>query len=363
MDIENLKSKIGNHKSALVAVLDWGLGHATRCIPVIRELQKQNVRVVIGGSGLSLEFLKDEFPELTFYQLPSYGIVYPEIGNMIFSMLLQFPRINNRIRQEQKLTNEIIFKEKIDFIISDNRYGCYAQQIKSVFIGHQLNLQVPTRLSWLSRSLNNFHLSKINKFDQVWIPDEDMGFRFSRILSNNSLTKTRRIGILSRFGKSIKAESDVYEIVALISGPEPQRTIFENLMREQLKKSGRKSVMVKGKPGRIEKIEVGMLTEFNHLRSGELESVLLSAKVIIARPGYSTIMDLATLGKQVIVIPTPGQTEQEYLAEHLLTNKMGTSQKQNQFDLEKALEQLSNFGSLPKTEPNSGLPKAIEELI
>ncbi len=346
-----------------VAVLDWGLGHATRCVPIIRQLQAQNASVVIGGSGLSLEFLKAEFPELLVYQLPSYRIVYPEKRSLLFSLVFQLPRIYRAILKEKKIIDSIIAKEKIEFILSDNRYGCYSTKIRSIFIGHQLNLQMPNGFLWLSRLVNKLHLNRVKKFNQVWVPDESTGFQFSGVLSNSQLLNAKRIGILSRFGNSNETQSDVYEIVVLISGPEPQRTIFENMIRHQLQKSGRKSLMMKGQPGRIEKTEQGLLTEYNHLRSHELEVILVSARIIIARSGYSTIMDMATLGKRVIFIPTPGQSEQEYLAQYLMDNEIAFAQPQHEFDLEKALRHSATFGPMPKTQPNSGLYNTIQEWL
>jgi len=355
-------------KSALVTVLDWGLGHATRCVPVINELQKQNVRVIVGGCGNSLAILKAEFPNLTFYELPAYGIVYPDSrsslgGSMLFSMLLQLPRITGAIKQEKLVVDEIVAKERIDFILSDNRYGCYSNEINSIFIGHQLNLQMPLRISMLSRFVNGHHLRKIKNFNQVWIPDQVNGFHFSGILSKGLLNEVKYIGVLSRFSGTANPSKEAYDIVALISGPEPLRSVFECLVREQLQKSGRKALIVKGKPGSREWTMNGSVSEVNHLTANELEPILMSTNVILSRPGYSTIMDLAVLGKKAIFIPTPGQTEQEYLAQYLATNNLVCTQLQDQFDLEAALSQIPDFTSLPKVEPNSALPLAIQELL
>ena len=367
-------------KNALVTVLDWGLGHATRCVPVIRELQKQNINVVVGGGGLSLIFLKEEFPALTFYPLPSYGVVYPESNSMWFSILKQLPKVFAAINQEKKAVDEILGKEKIDIIISDNRYGCFSKKVKSIFVGHQLNLQMPAKARWLSKVVNRFHSNKIKAFDEVWIPDEAdgakpnrspthraqrpirfdgddnlksaqaVGFSYSGVLSEIDSLNTKRIGILSRFGNETKKPDEIYDIVALISGPEPQRTIFENLCRQQLITCKRKSLMIKGKPGTSGTVTDGLLTEVGHLPSQEMESVLKNCQVVISRSGYSTIMDLATLNKKAFFIPTPGQTEQEYLAEHLVNNKMAFAQPQSQFDLEVARSEWSGLaGSLSST--------------
>ena len=349
-------------QSALVAVLDWGLGHATRCVSIIRELQKQNVKVVVGASGLSLELLKEEFPHLQYYELPSYRITYPKRA-LLFSMLLQLPQILRAIGREHSMTEKIIHQEKIDFIISDNRYGCYSKKIISVFVCHQLNLQLPKGFAFLSSMTNSIHRNWIKQFNQVWVPDEEIGFRFSGWLSQSNNRKVKRVGILSRFSGKPLTSPDPVEIVAVVSGPEPQRTIFENLLRDQLLRSNKKSLLVKGKPGHQGRIINNNLTEIEHLNSRELESVLSSADFVVTRSGYSSIMDLAVLGKKVLLVPTPSQTEQEYLADYLTSNNLAMTQKQEEFNLVSALNQIQNIKPFPRTTPNRDLPQAITELI
>ena len=349
-------------KIALVAVLDWGLGHATRCVPVISELLKQKVTVVIAGNGSSLKLLQLEFPQLKSYELPAYNIKYSITGKVIFKLLKQLPGFFKTIRCEQICVGEIITKEKIDFIISDNRYGCYSKDIKSIFIGHQLNLILPKGLELFSSWVNSQHLKLLSKFKEVWIPDNESGFRFSGELSKTSLA-VKHIGILSRFKRHIDQISTHYKYVAIVSGPEPQRKIFEDIIRTQLLKSDKISLLIKGLPGSDEEIRSNNLTELNHLSSQKLNKIIQSADVIISRSGYSSIMDFAVLEKKAILVPTPGQTEQAYLAEYLQENKMAVIQHQNNFNLDNALLQLSQINNLPETIPNSALSKAIATLL
>lgn len=349
-------------RSVLVSILDWGLGHATRCAPVIRELQKQNFRVVIGGSGPSLQFLKNEFRGLTFYDLPSYEIVYPENGNLLRSLLLQAPRILKKIKLEHFATQRIVEKEDLNYLISDNRYGCYSKKIKSIFIGHQLHLKLPSSISFFSGIINSLHLRQIRNFNEVWVPDEPEGLRLSGKLSKNSLPNSKYIGILSRFGNGEPQVAERYEFVGLVSGPEPQRTIFENILREQFVRSNCKSIMVKGKPGSTQVGQHGNIAEADHLESILLESILANCGAVVCRSGYSTIMDLSVLGKKVIFVPTPGQTEQEYLGEYLSDKKIAVCQRQSEFDLATALNRLESILPLPVMNPNSFLREAIQSL-
>ena len=135
----------------LVAPLDWGLGHATRCIPIINALLKRNAEVIIAGSGSSAGLLKAEFPNLKHYSLPGYNPRYATNGNMVWAMAKQLPQFIKTIRQEYTAINELVQKEKIDVLISDNRYGCYSAQAKSIFISHQLNILMPVRFKWMNR--------------------------------------------------------------------------------------------------------------------------------------------------------------------------------------------------------------------
>lgn len=349
-------------KTVFVAVLDWGLGHATRCVPVIRELQKQSCKVVVGGSGTSLKFLKSEFNGLTFYDLPEYNITYPSNGRLVQHLIPQMPNVMRQIQLEHKLTLDIIKKENIDCIISDNRYGCFSNAIKSIFICHQLNLQLPGWVSFLSRFINHLHLKRIGKFNEVWVPDEEQGFRFSGKLSVCKLNNVKWIGILSRFSSSQNSDVIKYDVAALVSGPEPQRTNFENMLRQQLLNSNKRSILIKGKPGSSQFIVNGPLTEVDHLDSKELESVLRSASVVICRSGYSSIMDLAVLGKKVIFVPTPGQTEQEYLAKYFGDKSCAVVRSQNEFNLQNALMQIDRVSSIQPKKPNANLGLVIHSI-
>jgi UDP-N-acetylglucosamine transferase subunit ALG13 len=182
------------------------------------------------------------------------------------------------------------------------------------------------------------------------------------MLSKNILNNVRYTGILSRFGTFNLVGETKYEIVAIVSGPEPQRTIFENSLRNQLKATDQKSILIKGKPGSVARLENGLVTEVDHLNSEELESVLVHSSVVIARSGYSSIMDLATLGKKVIFVPTPGQTEQEYLGEYVGSKHIAIVQNQAEFNLREALANLSTVSNLPTTSPNSLLSGAVHSL-
>lgn len=349
-------------KRVLVAPLDWGLGHTTRCIPIIQELLHQDFIVLLTAEGDSAHLLRKEFPSLTILSLKGYKISYSKTKSFFKLKLFgQIPKILKAIKQEHTWLNQIIKEHKIDIVVSDNRYGLYNINIKSIFITHQLAIETGNAFTnWLVQKLN---YRQINKFDQCWIPDEEAPFDLAGKLSHPKempVNLTKYIGILSRFKKET-AEKNI-DLLVLISGPEPQRTAFENMMLLQMTKVSFKMVLVRGLPGASNKIinTNKNLQIFDHLSATELNKLIQSSKIIIARSGYSTIMDLIALQQTAVLIPTPGQTEQEYLAIYLSTKKYFVAAQQRGFNL---VKELNNFKSveleiLPPAE-NKKLREAI----
>ncbi len=340
-----MKTEI-NHKKILVAPLDWGLGHATRCIPVIQNLLEQNNEVLIAADGAIEKLLKNEFPDLVFVKLFNYNIQYSSSGEWLWwKVLQQIPHLLKCFGKENKWLNNFVEQEKIDVVISDNRYGLFTKKCKNIFITHQLQLQMPDGFKWAESITKNLIEKKIKNFDECWIPDDELEEKsLSGKLSHcdSKLQNIRFIEPLSRFknfNQSIlKIESDV---LILISGPEPQRTlleekIFSQLM--QLKELNKKIIVIGGKVSNNALLNnsSNSVQYFPYVSPAEILSYLLGAKKIICRSGYSTIMDLEAIGKSAIYIPTPGQTEQIYLANRM--KELGKSDFVNQHDF-----QLQNY--------------------
>lgn len=325
-------------KKILIAPLDWGLGHATRCIPIARALEKEGYEVLFCAASRSLDLLMKEFPNNQFIKLDGYNVSYPKNGWMIFSMIFQSFRILNKIRQEHKDLKQIITDFEIDGIISDNRYGMFNKKIPSIFITHQINIQSPI----FSKLIRKINLWFINKYQECWIPDTEqnnLSGNLSKLKTENN--KFKFIGPLSRFEK-LEATKKI-DILAIVSGPEPQRSIFENLLKKQLLESEKNCMLVLGKTESNKKENIGNLTILNHLPSKELNQAISDSEIVISRSGYSTIMDLAALNKKAIFVPTPGQTEQLYLSSLFAKQKIAFAQHQHSFDLEKALEESKNY--------------------
>ncbi len=350
-------------KRVVVAPLDWGLGHATRCIPIIEELQKRNCEVFIASSGSALMLLRKEFPGLKFFELASYNIAYSKRIPFGLSILLQITKILRTISKEQLQLQEIIDQNKIDLAISDNRYGCWSTQVPSIFICHQLNLQLPVVLKLLQPIVNYFHHRSIRKFTQCWIPDQPGKFNLTGELSKGLSFPTQYIGILSRF---IKTQVETkYDLAVILSGPEPQRTILEEIIFKQIQNQNLKIVLVRGViENEVTWKHEGNISVVNYLQTYDLQEVISQSKLIIARSGYSTIMDLARLGRKAILIPTPGQTEQEYLAHRLLDKGICYVVSQEKFNLTDALTKSNSFLGFSNIESeNELLSQALDEVL
>ncbi len=340
---------MNNQKNILIAPLDWGLGHATRCMPLIDLLLQKKENVIIAGNGDSFFLLKDTYPDLKFYELPAYNISYSVGKNASVETLLQTPKVLRTISKENKITEEIIQKEKIDLLISDNRYGVRSMNVKSIFICHHIALQAPVSMQFMNPFLLNLHLRQIHKFDVIWIPDEENETNLSRILSHNISFKIPHtfIGIQSRFSNYQSKESFInemdFEILVMLSGPEPQRTFLENKLKEKLQNNKTKILLIRGKTEKQNIETENNITTINYLNTNDLFAALQKAEIIICRSGYSTVMDLAVLGKKAILIPAEGQTEQEYLAKTLSEKGFAVECKQNNLDIENAIEKLKTI--------------------
>ncbi len=353
-------------KRVLITPLNWGLGHATRCIPIIRVLKKHGAQVLIASDGAPLEFLKKEFPNLTFFELPSYRIDYPADGSMVFKMIFSSPRIFSAINKEHDAIEKIIEQENIDAVISDNRYGCYSQKIYSVIITHQVNIQCPYYLKWFEPALFRLNKKYISKFTRLWIPDYGGEQNLSGELSHPSNIATAEyIGPLSRFGNISWDEKEFkYDVLAICSGPEPQRTLFEEKIKSELHPSELNAAIVKGViQDDSNRIKKNNLTIIPWLGSEEMEKIILQSKIVISRPGYSTIMDMVHLGKKAIFIPTPGQTEQEYLSKNYREKNLFYSESQSEFNLQRSLRQSEKFTGIKMEQNDALIDAAIQKLM
>lgn len=350
-------------KKILVAPLGWGLGHATRSIPVVKELLQQGAKVVLASDGSALALLRQVFPDLVSYELPSYNIKYGS-RSMVWNMLWQLPKILRAIWLEHFALRDLIEQHSIDGIISDNRFGCFSSKKRSVFLTHQVNIQIPFFLG--EKLINFFNHLMINRFDECWVPDLAASPNLSGGLSHpvkpQLEKKTKFVGALSQL-KAGEISRPHYAAIAVLSGPEPQRTRLENALIEQAGQLPGAFLIVRGTPERP--VSATDFTPKNikiidSLTGKALQSAILESEVFIGRSGYSTVMDLARLGKPALLIPTPGQTEQEYLAAKFYHENVFFTQKQNELNLASGLGEAKKRSGL---QGNFFDEKALENAV
>ncbi|WP_293873217.1 glycosyltransferase [Flavobacterium sp.] len=336
-----------SEKNILVAPLNWGLGHATRCIPIIRELEKNGFTPVLASDGVALQILQKEFPHLQALELPSYDIEYAKNGaDFKWKLIKNIPKMIDTILSEKKIVKKWIQEYNLCGIISDNRLGVYNKEIPCVFMTHQLNV-LSGKTTWISSQL---HQHFIKKFTECWIPDLEKNSNLTGKLGHLKKHKLnlKYLGPLSRLEK--KALPIQYDLMILLSGPETQRTYLEQKLKNEISLFGGKILFVKGVLESEQKIEPEQnVTYYNFMTTQEIETAINESEMVLCRSGYTTIMDLAKLGKKAFFIPTPGQFEQEYLAKRLKRKNFVPYARQEDFVIEN-LQEIKLYKGLPQVE-------------
>ena len=348
----------------LVCPLNWGLGHATRVVPIIEQLNEQKFNVWIATSKDALGFLKKQFPEINYIDFPNYKVKYSASNNQIFRFLISIPKIITGTIKEHLQIKKIIKENKFDIIISDNRYGLWNRSTYNVFITHQLNIKLPVGLKTFEPILKKIVKKCINRYDECWIPDFKGENSIAGELANpcNGIKNLYYIGLLSRYKKqneTVFIENEI-DILFILSGPEPQRTIFENIIFNQIKTRKEKFVLVRGTTKK--RTNIYHFPVYDLVDTETLLSLIVKSKTVVCRAGYSSIMDLIALNKNAIIVPTPGQTEQEYLAEHLKNKGFFNSVKQKEFTIDTLQQREYNFIKDQKDETYTPLCERILQL-
>lgn len=342
----------------LVAPLDWGLGHAARSVPVIRALLAHGAVPVIGADGGPLAFLRDEFPALEQVRISGMQVRYGAGRSQAWAMAMQLPRMLHQVRREHHLFNALLHRLQLAAVISDQRFGLRSPGIPSVLITHQLFPFSPFAQA-AARRMNRMLYTR---FHRCWVPDREAAPGLAGALSHggNLPSSVRHIGPLSRFSRTAAAKTTTpYQVVAVISGPEPQRSLFQEEVVRQLTHIPGPHLVVAGRPGTLP-TQQGAVRIEGHLPTPALQAALLHAKLIVSRCGYSTLMDLEALGRSALLVPTPGQPEQEYLAElHDATGRFHI-QAQHRLNIAAAFEEPPQGHSAQ--ELNGTLLEAMHDL-
>jgi len=310
---------LGTGKTILIAPLNWGLGHATRLIPIVRRY-KHTHKIMLAGNGHSLSVLSHEFPDLETVAIPQQIFFFDQHFFSPVNILHFYGLLKKSIREDYETIKDLIVKYKIDIIISDNRYGLRHADTYNILITHQLMLKLPRPWSFLENMVHRNLLRKIRKFDECWVPDFSGKENLSGDLSHQYPLpgNAKFINPLSRFQNKIPLPAENNKkVLVILSGPEPQRTEFKKRLEQIFIKNNITATLLLGKPNLKESTKNKLITKLPDATDDEFINLVKNHTIILARAGYSTIMDFYFLQKPIVLVPTPKQTEQIYLAQHL----------------------------------------------
>ena len=347
----------------IYGICSWGLGHATRSLPVMRKLIDENNDLTIISNGRSLDLLRSELGEnIEYIDIPDYPMLLSENSRQFMAKsMIYWPLFIRKMQSGLSQLTKMLKTRKCDLIISDGRYDIYSKKIPSFFISHQMRIMNPLRIKMLETGSEIFNLFFFKRFKGVIVPDykdDSLSGELSHNLKKIDEKKINYVGILSDFKKK-KTKKDIDYLIS-ISGPEPQRSILEGKLAPQVQDLDGNIVMTLGKVEKHSEIKKKNITTYSFLTKEKREGLLNRAKIVISRSGYSTIMDLGIINTKALLIPTPGQIEQEYLSEY--HNKIGTfySVNQSEVNLKKDIEFAKKTTGIKR---NCDVNKTVENFM
>ncbi|HIG99123.1 MAG TPA: glycosyltransferase [Thermoplasmata archaeon] len=309
----------------IYGVCSWGLGHATRSLPVIRKLINEHHQVTVISNGRSLEVLKKELgDDIPYVDIPDYPMLLSEnTRQFLAKSMVYWPVFIKRIEDGLAQLQKILEKKHYDCIISDARYDMYSKKIPSFFISHQMRIMNPLQIQMFERAMERFNMFFFKRYVGVMVPDykeNSLSGDLSHNLKRIDEDSIHYVGVLSDFTKR-PLKKDIDYLIS-ISGPEPQRSMLEEKLAAQASELEGNVVMTLGKAEKYSIVKKKHLTTYSFVTKELREELLNKAKLVVSRSGYSTLMDVAVVGTKALFIPTPGQIEQEYLSAY--HNSLGT---------------------------------------
>lgn len=355
----------GSAKTILIAPLDWGLGHTTRCVPIIRHLLAQKCRVIFAGNDRQQTFIAHIFPHISFENLPGYSVRYSS-RHLTTGLIAQLPRLHRVIRSEHSWLLRLAAAERIDGIISDNRYGLWHPGIPSVILTHQAQIRTGAG-NWADHLVRRAHYTYLARFDACWLVDRPGNDNLGGTLSHPGTLprKARYVGWLSQFERSSGSPVHKNHLLVLLSGPEPHRTALADMLWDGACRLNIPVVFIEGEASARRSAIPAHITHYPLVAGEALQRLLEGASLVVCRSGYSTLMDLILLQLNAILIPTPGQTEQEYLAKYMMERKVFFAAPQQGFDLIKAMEQATVYpaAALPGDVVNTEFGETLQQWV
>lgn len=312
---------VGCGATCAFAVQNWGLGHAARSLVLIRALVARGDRVLIlmqPGPGMRL--LRDELGDACDFH-PCQDIPVPlSRWRVLFylGMTVSMPRLWWCFYREQRVTERLVAAHAIDLVVSDSRLGVWSRHVPSYVISHSLRQIIPGRIRWIECLVEWGQRRLLRHYHKVLIPDlepdgglsGDLGHRCTLDWGADRLVYIGPLADVVRPG--VREDVDFF---FSISGAEPQRTLFEQQVLAALPHVHGRVIVTLGRPDQAGEVrEVDGATVYGYLDREQQAEMLNRARLVVTRSGYTTLMELATLGKKALFVPTPGQSEQEYLA-------------------------------------------------
>lgn len=363
-----VKNQLNARPKVVFSPLDWGLGHTTRSIPLLQLLEALDFELVIACNSIQYKLLHPLFPGARFLPLNGYGIRF---GTSRWGTLLrigfQALKILTKIKSENQWVKHFCLEEKPSFLLSDSRFGFHSSACPSVFITHQV--QIKTGLGKLiDRLINRINHHYLRRFNECWVPDvannaQSLAGELSANIVDSSV-KLNYVGPLSRFRASTQSPPVDGPVTLLLSGPEPQRSLLEASLLKEAAALPDSFILVRGLPGDSPlPITSSNIQCHNHLPPDALSQLLEGSSLVISRSGYSSLMDYSAIGCKAILIPTPGQAEQEYLAAYWAGKGWALSFSQEQFSLSTAVRLGRSFSFQPIPRANTDLRATLLESL
>ncbi|NLA48228.1 MAG: hypothetical protein GX876_02065 [Bacteroidales bacterium] len=311
-------------KNILICPLEWGLGHTGRMIALAEKLQHPDRNIIFGAGEKHLAFIRKELPGAGCLSFPGFRPVYSRYLPQYIIIFFQIPLLLFHVIREHIILKKMIVRHSLDMVISDNRFGLWNKKITSVYVTHQLRILFPSCLSFLEFTGIHLHRKIIRRFTWCLVPDLPGEINLTGKMSHGMKlpSNVRFTGILSRFQPYGPTDDNPVRkkgiICVILSGPEPQRGVLERKITAMLAEENRQTMILGGKPQEgMQKKITGPITYYSYAGRREMQEIIAGSELIIARAGYTTIMELISLNCRALLIPTPGQTEQEYLASKL----------------------------------------------
>lgn len=354
-----------NRKRIFICALDWGLGHAARSLAIVRYLREQNYEVHVGGGEKVLKVFENEFPDLVQHTLPKVSPVYTrKKAWLVPFLILQIPYLFFQVIKEYFRIKRLAKEFSFDIIISDTRFGAFGTNVPSFYITNQPRVVLPRRFKIFSNFFTRMHQWLIAKYDYCLISDEVPPLNLGGYMTDVKLkSPSEHIGIITRLDV-LEGNTQKDYLLCILSSQEPQRTMLEDSLMKQIKYIDKRVTFVRGLPLHAPRLNVDVPENceiIQYVSAKKISQLLTEAELVICRPGFGSLLDLAALGKKALLIPTPGQSEQEQTAAHVKNRGWFYSVEQAGLDLKKAIEDAKKY-SPPVYKTNRGL-KRIQELI